>query len=146
LKKSLDSKRRTLKGGLGQTIRIRNIDDDKIEFFEFEKALAIFKQNYIYFIMFSKICRTDEKDANFISKKKFNKEDFYNAKKKLIKWGLDKSEFENDEAFDECNINGGEYVTYPEFVKYAKKKNLFLGDKELQKYDFSSLGNVYERF
>ena len=146
IKKSLNSKRKTLKGGLGQRIRIRDIDNEKIEFFEFEKALATFKENCIYFHMFKKICKVDENDVNFINKRKFNKEDFYNAKKKLIRWGLDKSELENDDAFDECNIYGGEYVFFPEWANYAKNKKLCLTDKELEKLDFSKLDKVYERF
>ena len=96
--------------------------------------------------MFKKICKIDENDVNFINKRKFNKEDFYNAKKKLIRWGLDKSELENDNAFDECNIYGGEYVFFPEFANYARNKNLCLTDKELEKLDFSNLDKVYERF
>ena len=146
IKKSLNSKRKTLKGGLGQRIRIRDIDNEKIEFFEFEKALATFKENCIYFHMFKKICKVDENDVNFINKRKFNKEDFYNAKKKLIRWGLDKSELENDDAFDECNIYGGEYVFFPEWANYARNKKLCLTDKELEKLDFSKLDKVYERF
>ena len=148
IRKKLDSKRKTLKGGLGQRIKIRDIDDDKIEFFEFEKALAVFRQNYIYFNMFKKICKVDESDVNFINKRKFNREDFHNAKKKLIKWGLDKNELENeDEAFDECNIYGGEYVFFPEFANYARKKNLSLTDKEKEKIDITKkLDKVYERF
>ena len=122
IKKCLDSKRKTLKGGKGQRIKIRDIDDDKIEFFEFEKALAVFRQNCIYFNMFKKICKVDESDVNFINKRKFNKEDFHNAKKKLIKWGLDKNELENEDNRNmETQIPIREERKKVEIPRYFKK-------------------------
>jgi len=91
--------------------------DDFIERKEFKFFLSSLRQYIEYYVAFS---RADENDD-----KRISKDEFVAAKDKIESWV---GEIDADASFAEIDENGGGFILFDEFCKWAIRKNLDLDD------------------
>ena len=97
-----------------------DLGDDYIEFKEFRFFLLSLRQYFEYWEAFS---RTDENDD-----KRINLKEFKSAQAKLEVWVGPIGDIEGE--FAKIDTNGGGYILFDEFCKWAITKNLDLEDDD----------------